>query len=332
MRKSLSLLPWIKFMLVCFLSVFLPTGLLADESLAGSAPEFPVITNIDAEHAEASHSGAHDEAHSEHHEMPLYAVELFNIGPFVVTNSMVATWVAALILILFARYAMRNAQEVPNGAQNFWEWIVEGLYDFLEGVIGPDLVKKTFWFFASIFVFILLANWLGLVPGIGTIGWDVAYDNGTTDFKPLFRGANADLNMTLAMAMVFFLFWIVWAIQSSGVKGSFLHIFGPKGDATGFMKIMMIVVFAFVGVLELVSIMFRPVSLSFRLFGNTFAGENMLETMAAMGVGMGSVFAALIPIPFYFMEIMVGLVQALVFMLLTAVFTLLICHHDEEHH
>jgi F-type H+-transporting ATPase subunit a len=141
------------------------------------------------------------------------------------------------------------------------------------------------------------------------------------------RGANADLNMTMAMSMVFFFLWVVWALQANGPGGFILHIFGPKGKTAGAMKVLMIAVFVLVGVLEVVSIMFRPVSLSFRLFGNIFAGENMLEAMAMIVPKLGW----LIPIPFYFMELLVGLVQALVFMLLTAVFTLLICSHEEGH-
>ena len=141
----------------------------------------------------------------------------------------------------------------------------------------------------------------------------------------LFRGANADLNMTLAMALVFFACWIVWAIQEVGIRGVLHELFAPKGDTTGLMRMLMIVVFFAAGCLEIVSILFRPVSLSFRLYGNVFAGENMLEAMATLVPGLGW----LLPIPFYFMELLVGLVQAMVFMLLTAVFTLLICQHEE---
>jgi F-type H+-transporting ATPase subunit a len=133
--------------------------------------------------------------------------------------------------------------------------------------------------------------------------------------------------MTLAMSMVFFVCWTIWALQANGPGGFILHLFGPKGDTTGALKVLMIAVFILVGVLEVVSILFRPVSLSFRLFGNIFAGENMLEAMAVLVPWLGW----LIPIPFYFMELLVGVVQALVFMLLTAVFTLLICQHDDEH-
>ena len=188
-------------------------------------------------------------------------------------------------------------------------------------------MKKTFWFFATIFIFILCCNWFGLIPGVGTVGWTVHFADGSEEFRPWFRGANADLNMTFAMAMIFFACWIVWAIQANGVGGFIAHIFGAKGDTTGALKVLMAVVFLLVGILEVVSNLFRPISLSFRLFGNIYAGENMLESMANLVPKLNW----LIPIPFYFLEIMVGLVQALVFMLLTAVFTLLITQHDEEH-
>ena len=263
-----------------------------------------------------------------HHELPLYAVPLFNIGPLPVTNSMLVTWVVALVLIVFAQFAMRRPKQVPEGAQNFWEWMVESLYKFLENIIGHSLVKKTFWFFATIFIFILFCNWLGLIPGVGTVGW--GHKDAAGHFvldQPLLRGANADLNMTFAMAIVFFACWIVWALQANGVGGVLNHIFGAKGQTAGLLKVVMVVVFFLVGILEVVSILFRPISLSFRLFGNVYAGESMLEAMQLIVPKL----AWLIPIPFYFLEVLVGLVQALVFMLLTAVFTLLITQHDESH-
>jgi len=130
--------------------------------------------------------------------------------------------------------------------------------------------------------------------------------------------------MTLAMALIFFACWIVWALREVGLKGFLKELFAPKGESAGLMKVLLVVVFFGVGCLEIVSILFRPVSLSFRLYGNVFAGENMLETMAKLVPGLGW----LLPIPFYFLELLVGLVQALVFMLLTAVFTLLICQHE----
>lgn len=259
------------------------------------------------------------------HGLSQKAVELARPFGFPITNSMVVTWIVAIGLIVFARRATRTMAEVPGGAQNLLEWLVEGLYRLLESVIGPHLVKKTFWFFATIFIFILAANWIGLIPGVGTIGWGHHTENGFVIDQPLFRGANADLNLTLAMALIFFALWIVWALQEVGVRGMIKEMFGAKGETTGLMKPIMAAIFVVAGLLEIVSILFRPISLSFRLYGNIFAGETMLETMARLVPGLGW----LLPIPFYFMELLVGLVQAAVFMLLTAVFTLLICQHEE---
>jgi F-type H+-transporting ATPase subunit a len=266
-------------------------------------------------------------AEPEHKELPLKPAGLFNIGKFTVTNSMLVTWVVAAGMIIFAQAATRKIKPVPTGAQNFWEWLVESLYNFLESIIGRDLVRKTFWFFATIFIFILFVNWFGLIPGVGTIGWG-HYDPASGVFhvdRPLLRGGNADLNMTSAMAAIFFVLWFVWAIQANGVGGLLLHLFGPKGETSGILKVLMVVIFFLVGCLEIISILFRPVSLSFRLFGNIYAGESILEAMS----NMVPLLSWLIPLPFYFLEVLVGIVQALVFMLLTAIFTLLIAQHEQ---
>jgi F-type H+-transporting ATPase subunit a len=263
-------------------------------------------------------------AEPEEHGLPQKAVEIARPFGFPITNSMVVSWIVAAGLILFARVATRDMKHVPGGAQNLMEWIVAGLYGFLESIIGPHLVRRTFWFFATVFIFILSANWVGLIPGVGTMGWGHQGPHGFVVDQPFFRGANADLNLTLAMALVFFALWIVWALQEVGPVGFLKELFAPKGESSGFLKVLLIVVFFAAGCLEVVSILFRPVSLSFRLYGNIFAGENMLETMSRMIPGLGW----LLPIPFYFMELLVGLVQALVFMLLCAVFTLLMCQHE----
>jgi F-type H+-transporting ATPase subunit a len=296
----------IRAILLCLVLTVLPmVGVAAEEVTAPGAP---------AAHAEEGLSPN--------------AVTVGHIGPFDITNSMIVTWIVALGLIIFAQIATRRMKETPSGAQNFWEWMVESLYNFLEGIIGHSLVKKTFWFFATIFIFIVFCNWVGLIPGFGTIGWGVKDSAGHFELtQPFFRGGNADLNMTLAMSMVFFACWIVWAFQMNGPIGFLKHLFAPKGQTTGLLKVLMVIVFFAVGWLEILSILFRPVSLSFRLYGNIFAGENMLEAMGRLIPGFGW----LLPIPFYFMELLVGFVQALVFMLLTAVFTMLICQHDESH-
>jgi F-type H+-transporting ATPase subunit a len=262
----------------------------------------------------------------EEHGLSAKAVELARPFNFPITNSMVVSWIVALGLIVFAQAATRKMTRVPAGAQNFLEWLVEGLYRFLAAIIGNHLARRTFWFFATIFIFILSANWFGLIPGVGSIGWGHTTYHGFKIDEPLLRGANADVNMTLAMALVFFASWLLWAFQEVGARGFARELFAPKGESEGALRILLVTVFFAAGCLEIVSILFRPISLSFRLYGNIFAGENLLEAMTKLVPGFGW----LVPIPFYFLELVMGLVQALVFMLLTAVFTMLMCQHDAE--
>ena len=290
---------------------------------AAQAQTASPVASPTVEHAAPASNSAAAE-----HGLSAKALEVGRVFGFPITNSMIVGWVVALGLILFARIATRRMDQVPGGAQNFLEWLLESLHGFLEGLLGKHLVDRTFWFFATVFIFILSANWLGLFPGVGTVGWGHATAHGFKIDVPLLRGANADVNLTLAMALVFFVCWIVWALREVGPLGFAKEMFAPKGASTGLLKVVMVVVFFAVGCLEVISILFRPVSLSFRLYGNTFAGENMLETMATLVPGL----SWLLPVPFYFLELLVGVVQALVFMLLTAVFTLLICQHEEPGH
>ncbi len=247
---------------------------------------------------------------------------------------MIMVWIGVGLIVLFCRAATKQMSLVPVGLQNLAEWLVESLYDFLEGLLGAHLVKRTFWFFGSIFFFILTINYLGLIPGVGTVGRYVADTAGHLHFIPYLRGGNADLNMTAAMSIIFAILWFYWAITENGFKGFAAHIFAPKGNFSGFMLIMMIPVFLFVGVLEMISIGIRPVALSFRLFGNIYGGEQTLESLMMLIPEKLQPFLAWLPaLPFYFMELLVGFVQALVFTLLCAIFLKLICDHgDEEHH
>ena len=308
---------WLRLLLV---ALFL--GLSVQVALALSADS---ASNQSISTSTANQSAPPTNSEKQEHGLSQGAVEIGRVFGFPVSNSMIVSWIVAFGLIIFARFATRRMDKVPSGAQNFLEWLIESLYGFLESLLGKHLVDRTFWYFATVFIFILSANWMGLIPGVGTIGWGHATSHGFKIDQPLLRGANADVNMTLAMALVFFACWVVWALREIGPGGFLKELFAPKGESTGVLKIVLAVVFFIVGCLEVVSILFRPVSLSFRLYGNTFAGENMLETMANVSPNLGW----LLPVPFYFLELLVGVVQALVFMLLTAVFTLLICQHEE---
>jgi F-type H+-transporting ATPase subunit a len=306
-----------KILIALFLLLTVPF-VLADEN--GSAgPEKSALEN---QHPEGDHGEAH-------HELSPNAPVIHEIGPLQITNSMVVTIVVALLIILVAQAATSNVQLIPSGLQNFVELLVESLYGFFESILGPDMVKQTFWFFGTIFIFILFSNWFGLIPGLGTIGWAEPGQHNQHITEPLLRGVNADLNMTLGMAALFMVLWLYWSLKAIGVGGFFGHIFNVKGHGAGFFGIFLVVVFIFVGLIEVVSIGVRPVALTFRLYGNVFAGENILETVMALG---GPYFGWLAVLPFYVLELLVGLVQALVFALLTSVFTALMCeHHGDEH-
>ena len=268
-----------------------------------------------------------------HDHLPASAEVLFEAGWFKFTNSTLMMLIVAVFLIVVAQLATRNITLVPSKLQNFVEWILESLLNFLSGVLGDHLAKRTFWFFGTLFIMILVSNWMGLIPGVGTIGW---FNSGPgadphDTFTPFLRGANADLNMTSAMAVAFAILWFYWALTETSPKEFFAHIFAPKGKFQGVMLAAMIVIFLFVGVIEVASIAFRPVALMFRLYGNVYAGENMLESI--MNMVPYDVFKWLAALPFYFLELLVGLIQALVFTLLCAVFLRLICEHehDDEH-
>ena len=302
---------------------------------AGASFGASEISNVAEDAAQgmqdAIHSAedAHDEhAEGGHHGLPPNAVQIWDGVP--ITNSMIVVWIVGIAIILVVQMATREVKMVPEGLQNFVELLIEGMYDFFKDILGEHMVKKTFWFFCSLFLVILATNWFGLIPGLGTIGYGHPDPDGHGFIltRPLLRGANADLNMTAAMALLFFFLWCVWSLQALGPGGVAGHIFQVKGHGKGFMGFFLVAVFIFVGGIEIVSICVRPVALMFRLYGNVFAGENILESVMHMG---GPIFGGLAVFPFYLLELLVGLVQALVFALLTSVFTALMCeHHDEE--
>jgi F-type H+-transporting ATPase subunit a len=253
------------------------------------------------------------------------------------TNSMLVAAIVVLVVLWWARKATKSMELVPGGTQNSFEAVVEFLYDMLEGIVGKHMVGRAFSLLATLFIFILFANWFSLIPGVGSIGWGHEVpDHGFEVQVPLLRPTTADLNMTLGMALVAFCLWLYWTISEVGVWGFLVHTFGPKGGLKGAMKLIFAIIFFFVGVIEVVSILVRPVSLSLRLFGNVFAGETLLSSMITLGETLGFppivtyIMSLIVPVPFYFLELLVGLLQALVFTLLCAVYIQLSTTHDEE--
>jgi F-type H+-transporting ATPase subunit a len=251
------------------------------------------------------------------------------------TNSLLVTLIVAGLLLLWARSATQRMRLVPSGSQNIFEAIVETLYTTFEGIVGRHMIPKVFPLLATLFVFILSTNWFGLIPGVGTIGFGqpapglLALEEVQ---RPLLRPANADLNMTLGMSLFFMIWWLFWTISEVGVIGFLKENFAPKGGIKGLLWILLLPLFIFVGFIEIISIIFRPVSLSLRLFGNIYAGETLLHAMSTLGMALpiplNYISTVLFPLPFYFLELLVGVLQAFVFALLCAVYIRLSTSHD----
>jgi F-type H+-transporting ATPase subunit a len=243
----------------------------------------------------------------------LAAETIGRIGPLPITNTFVTTWVVTGILILFAFVSTRHIKKIPGPLQNFAEFIVESFRNMVESVAG----EKTAVFFpivASFFFFIIAANYFGLLPGVGTVGfYETSASSHTQTFVPLFRSINSDLNTTLALALVSVIATHYFAIRYLGFKGYMSKWFSLNP------------IILFVGLIELAGEVTKVISLSFRLFGNIYAGESVLDTASH------KLFAFIVPIPFMSLEIIVGFVQALVFSMLTLAFMVLLTQKHEAH-
>jgi F-type H+-transporting ATPase subunit a len=253
------------------------------------------------------------------------ASALFKIGPLPVTNSMVTSWVVAAVLLVAIRLAIRRPKLIPTRAQAVVENLVQGILDITSPIVGEKVAKPTFPLLIGLFTFILIQNWSGLFPGVGTI---YIVDHATGGWTELIRPGNADMNATLALAIVAILGWFYFIMRYAGPVFVLKDLFGNKADRKETPAIIyypLFVIFFGAGLIEVVSIMFRPVSLSFRLYGNVFGGENLMHAMS--GIQKWG-----LPAPFYFLELLIGLVQAFVFTLLVSVYIGLICNHGDEHH
>lgn len=297
--------------------------------------------------------------------------QIFPDGPWWLTNSVLMTMIVDVILLLLALMTRFTMKEIPGGLQNVMEGVVEALYGLAESVAGKNAGKFFPWV-ATIFLFVIISNWSGLIPGVGSIGiyhpveshdeeqpaeeqpaegsdshgfrWDgqlamagnsiilaatesapaasAAAESEHGKFVPLLRAPSADLNMTFALAIATMVMVQIWGVRHLG--GSYFRKFFNFSGPNGFMK----GINGFVGILELISEFARIIAFGFRLFGNIFAGEIVLATMAFL-------IAFLLPVPFYVLEVFVGFVQALVFMMLALVFfqmsTIGHSGHDEHH-
>lgn len=254
------------------------------------------------------------------HETTIYAEPIFHIGNFTVTNALLNSWLAVIILVLFLVAASKKIKRIPKGVQNVFEFLLESALDFADSITGDRKKSvKLLPICLTLFLFILVNNYLGLMPFVGSIGF-VESAHGESFFIPMFRGATADLNTTLALALFSFVAIHLLGAMTVGIWSylnrfinikAFLDI--PKKIKQDKNIVLVNPIKSFVSIIEIVGEVAKIASLSLRLFGNIFAGEVLL-------VSMMTIFAFLTPVPFMFLEIIVGLVQALVFSILVLVF------------
>ncbi|HQU08694.1 MAG: ATP synthase F0 subunit A [Verrucomicrobia bacterium 21-51-4] len=249
------------------------------------------------------------------------AYEIVRFANLPVTNAMIMSWIVSAILIISIRCMVLRPTLVPSRGQAIIESLLTGIRDLIAPIVGKKLVEPTLPLFVGLFTYILIQNWSGLLPGVGTIGH---FHDG--HFKYFFRPANADLNGTIALSLVAMIAWLYFVLKYAGFKTLFTDLFGNKAnkaEVPAAIYYLLFVVFIAVGFIEIVSILFRPVSLSLRLYGNIFGGENLLTSMTGL-------VRWIVPVPFYFLEVLVGFVQALVFTLLLAVYIGSICNHHDD--
>jgi F-type H+-transporting ATPase subunit a len=268
---------------------------------------------------------------AEHESGPLVSPGALPIFPNVpwLTNSMIYTLIIGAIILAIIRLGTRNMKEIPSGLQNVIEAAVEGLENLTKGLLEAKVARWCFPLVATYFIFIVFSNLMGLLPGVGSIGYGPAAKDSSMPFAiehavvPFLRPPTADANMTIAMSLIFFIMSTYWAVKYNGVWGLIKHIFGPKGGLKGAILIPLSIIFALVGVIEVVSLLIRPVALAMRLYGNIYGGESVLALMLHKCYGLAAV-------PFYFLELVVAVVQAMVFTILCIAFISTLCSHSEE--
>ena len=265
------------------------------------------------------------------HEITLFAEPVSHIGNFTITNALLTSWVVVGIIVILSLVLRSRLKEIPGKLQNIFEIIVDGALSLCDQVTNSRALSiKIFPIAISVFFFVLINNWLGLLP-IGGLGILERGEHGLA-FIPFLRGGTADLNTTIALAVMAVLGANIFGIFSIGLWKTFNKYVNLKVLGGMFTKVrrdpsVLIVapITFFVGLIEIISEFAKIASLSFRLFGNVFAGEVLLASMAAL-------VAYVVPIPFLFLEILVGVIQALIFSILLVVyFTISASDHADEH-
>ena len=252
-----------------------------------------------------------------------------------ISNSIVCSWiVAAIILIVIRVTTWKNIKEVPSGMQNLMEMICESWESFMADVLDARVTRWVFPFATTFLIFTVMCNYVDLIPGVGSIGFGTPVKDSVLPFavqdvtRPLFRPPTSDANLTVAMTAVFLVMCLFWAVRYNGVLGFAKHVFGVKMQVNKWVFPLISLLFLFIGLMEVVSILFaRPVALAMRLYGNVFAGETMLDMGSHIQSWLGSMAITLVV---YFYETFVCGVQAFVFGLLVVAFVGTMCSHQEE--
>lgn len=250
----------------------------------------------------------------------IFKIKKFNLN-FFITNSILSSFfISFLILLLFYIPLGLNFSLFPNRAQMCVEMVITIFEDILTPIIGKNILKKILPTLLTFFIFIFFNNLSGLFPILTSIG----HINKNGNFIYLFRTATSDLNTTIALSIISFIIWVVFTIKYSGIN-FIKDIFGvnhQKLKLPFLFKLFLFLIFIFVGLIEIISILIRPISLAFRLFGNVFGGEQLM-------INIYNLCPYILPIPFYFLEIILSLVQSLVFTFLLAIYIGLSCHHND---
>lgn len=263
-------------------------------------------------------------------ESTLFAEPIYHGKNFVITNALVTSWIAVLVIVVVSIFLKSKLKEVPKGIQNIFEVIVESALSLCDQVTNDRMLSlKIFPVAISAFFFILINNWFGILP-LGGFGIIENSAHGLV-FIPFLRGGTADINTTLALAFVAVLGANIFGALSIGVWKTLNKYVNLKaiGDIWKKIKkeptiILVAPITFFVGIIEIIGEFAKVASLSFRLFGNVFAGEVLLLSMAAL-------VRYLVPVPFLFLEILVGVIQALIFSILLVVYFTIAASDHEEH-
>ena len=222
--------------------------------------------------------------------MEIASQTIFFVGPLPVTNTIFSAWIVTAVLVILSAFATRSMKIVPRGLQNLMEYAVELLLTVCESTMGPRKGRRFFPIVATLFLFILAANWIGLFPGFGDITW--------------LRSPDSDLNITAAMAIIVFILMEYWTVRSDGFLGYLKEFLVPNP-------------------LHIMSEVSRPITLAFRLFGNILAGEVVIATITGM-------VHYILPTVFFGVEVFVGILQALIFSMLTMVYLAIATQHESH--